>query len=76
MRIYAMTKKRISPEVNAISTLLFAVVILLLIIINVRSIRQEKAEAKRLRAFRRDAFPSFPLPAVASGGQLQSHETV
>ena len=28
------------------------------------------------RAFRRDAFPSFPLPAVASGGQLQSHETV
>ena len=47
MRIYAMTKKRISPEVNAVSTLLFVTVLVLLIIINVREARQEKA-AKRL----------------------------
>ena len=56
MEIYAMARRHVSPEINAISTLLFAVVILLLIIINVRSIRQEKAETKRLRAFRRDAM--------------------
>ena len=47
MRIYAMTKKRISPEVNAVSTLLFVAVLTLLIIINVREARQEKAEARR-----------------------------
>lgn len=34
MRIYAMTKKRISPEVNAVSTLLFVTVLVLLVIIN------------------------------------------
>lgn len=48
MRIYAMTKKRISPEVNAVSTLLFVTVLVLLVIINVREARQEKA-AKQLR---------------------------
>lgn len=42
MTIYAMTRKRVSPEINAISTLLFAIVLLLLVIINVRSVRQEK----------------------------------
>ena len=40
MRIYAMTKKRISPEVNAVSTLLFVAVLTLLIIINVREARR------------------------------------
>lgn len=47
MRIYAMTKKRISPEVNAVSTLLFITVLVLLIIINVREARQERAAAKQ-----------------------------
>ncbi len=47
MRIYAMTKKRISPEINAISTILFVTILLLLVIINVRQAQQEKAEAKR-----------------------------
>ena len=36
MTIYGMTKKRVSPEINAISTLLFVTVILLLAIINIR----------------------------------------
>ena len=49
MRIYAMTKKRISPEVNAISTLLFATVLILLIVINLREASQEKA-ARKLRS--------------------------
>ena len=48
MRIYAMTKKRISPEINAISTLLFATVLILLIVINLREASQEKA-ARKLR---------------------------
>ena len=43
MTIYAMTRKRISPEINALSALLFAAVLVLLVIINVREIRQERA---------------------------------
>ena len=46
MRIYAMTKKRISPEVNAVSTLLFVTVLVLLVIINVREARQGCAARK------------------------------
>ena len=42
MSIYSMTKKKVTPKVNAISTLLFLVVMLLLIVVNVRSARQEK----------------------------------
>ncbi len=42
-----MTKKRISPEVNAVSTLLFITVLILLVIINVREARQERAAAKQ-----------------------------
>lgn len=47
MRIYAMTKKRISPKVNAVSTLLFVTVLTLLIVINVREARQEKAQRQQ-----------------------------
>jgi len=44
MTIYAMTRRRISPEINAISTLLFATVLILLLIVNLREERQHKAE--------------------------------
>lgn len=47
MTIYGMTKKRVSPEINAISTLLFVTVLVLLIVVNVREARQEKALAKK-----------------------------
>ncbi len=47
MEIYAMTRKRISPEINALSTLLFVVVLTLLAVVNIRSAREEKAAAKR-----------------------------
>ena len=47
MRIYSMTKKRITPEVNAVSTLLFLSVLVLLVLNNVREIRQER-RAERL----------------------------
>ena len=36
MTIYGMTKKRVSPQINAISTLLFLTVLILLTIINIR----------------------------------------
>lgn len=34
--IYSMTRKRVSPEINALSTVLFVVVMALLIVVNVR----------------------------------------
>jgi len=48
MAIYSMTKKRVTPKINAVSTLLFATVLVLLIIVNVRSARQEE-RAKSLQ---------------------------
>ncbi len=55
MQIYAMTKKRISPEINALSTILFVTVLLLLILINVRQSQQEKAAKKRLNTLYKNA---------------------
>lgn len=49
MTIYAMTRKRISPEINAVSTLLFVTVLLLLAIVNIREMRQENARKKALK---------------------------
>lgn len=42
--IYSMTRKRISPEINALSTLLFATIITLLLIVNFRQSRDKQAE--------------------------------
>lgn len=42
MTIYGMTKKRVTPEINAISTLLFLFVLILLVIINVREAKMEQ----------------------------------
>ena len=47
MEIYTMTKKPLSPEINALSTLIFVVVLLLLVIINLRQLRQDKAQARK-----------------------------
>ncbi len=49
--IFAMTRKKVSPEINALSTLLFAVVFVLLVIINIRSSRQEKKGRKKERSY-------------------------
>ncbi len=43
--IYSMTRKRISPEINALSTLLFVAVLILLVITNVRQ-NKDKKEAE------------------------------
>ena len=53
MTIYAMTRRRVSPEINAISTLLFITVLALLVIINLREASPEKKArlaAKKLSA--------------------------
>ena len=42
MTIYGMTKKKVTPEINAISTLLFVTVLILLAVINLREARQER----------------------------------
>lgn len=61
MEIYSMTRKRISPEINAISTLLFLLVLMLLIVINVRQIRQEKLRARQDAALK----PAEPKERIA-----------
>ena len=54
MQIYAMTRKRISPEVYALSTILFVTVLTLLLIVNFREMHQSKQAEKRNRALQRD----------------------
>jgi spermidine/putrescine transport system permease protein len=42
--IYSMTRKRISPEINALSTCLFGIIIVLLLIINMRTSKDKKSD--------------------------------
>lgn len=44
--IYSMTRKRISPEINALSTFLFVIILLLLLVVNVRQSKEKKLERK------------------------------
>ena len=46
--IYSMVKKRVSPEINALSTILFVIVLLILLFTNVRSIKKERAAEKKM----------------------------
>jgi spermidine/putrescine transport system permease protein len=46
MTIYSMAKRSVPPTINAISTLLFGAVLLLLVVINVREFRQGEREKK------------------------------
>lgn len=48
LEIYAMTRKRISPEINALSTLMFLTVLILLVIVNVRQTRQDRAQRRKV----------------------------
>ena len=52
MEIYAMTRKRISPEINALSTLIFAVVLVALIAVNIHSAHQERVQRKKELAWK------------------------
>lgn len=44
--IYSMTRKRVSPEINALSTLLFSFILLLLLVINSRTKKDAKTASK------------------------------
>jgi spermidine/putrescine transport system permease protein len=48
--VYSMTRKIISPEINALSTVLFSVVFILLIVINLRQVKDKEIEKKRSKA--------------------------
>ena len=63
MTIYGMTKKRVSPEINAISTLLFVTVILLLAIINIR----ENHAQHHVHHHREGAAANAPAPKRSNG---------
>ena len=58
MTIYGMTKKRVSPEINAISTLLFVTVLVLLAVVNLRESRADH----RLKAEHHTAPSAAPHP--------------
>ncbi|MCL2152283.1 MAG: ABC transporter permease [Oscillospiraceae bacterium] len=50
MKVFSMTRRRISPEINALSSIMFLTVLILLIIINIREARQEDKLKKRARS--------------------------
>ena len=50
MVVYSMVRRRVSPEINALSTLMFVAVLLLLVVINLRQARQD---ARRKAALER-----------------------
>ena len=52
MVVYSMVRRRVSPEINALSTLMFVAVLILLVVINLRQARQD-AGAGSGRALRR-----------------------
>lgn len=45
--IYSMTRRRISPEVNSLSTIIFVIVLVVLIIVNINDARREKEMKRR-----------------------------
>lgn len=47
--IYSMTKKPMTPEINALSTLMFGTVLLLLLLVNFGQIRDSAKSARRAR---------------------------
>lgn len=50
--IYSMTRKRVSPEINALSAIIFIVVLLILILVNINDARREKEIRKKEEALR------------------------
>ncbi len=58
MVVYSMVRRRVSPEINALSTLMFLAVLTLLIVINLRQSRQEAS------ARRRPGVPAEPAGEV------------
>jgi len=64
MVIYGMTKRRVSPQINAVSTLLFVAVLVLLVIVNVRDAQQARKPKERSLEFDEG---SSPIKKIAVG---------
>ncbi|MBR2319993.1 MAG: ABC transporter permease [Clostridia bacterium] len=45
--IYSMTKKPVTPEINALSTLMFGAVLFLLVVVNIRQVRDLNKQKER-----------------------------
>jgi spermidine/putrescine transport system permease protein len=43
IRIYSMTKKRVTPDMYALSTIIFVVILILLVIVNMNSLKGEQS---------------------------------
>ena len=52
--IYSMTRKRVSPEINAISTVIFTIVLITLVVINIKEIKKEKYLTQLKRKFNKN----------------------
>ena len=50
IRIYSMTKKRVKPDMYALSTLIFVVILVLLIIVNLSDLKGDSAKKKEEKA--------------------------
>ena len=61
--IYSMTRRKVSPEINALSAIIFVVVLTVLLIVNFSGSREQRLEKRRERQKRRE------LRAMAEGGQ-------
>jgi spermidine/putrescine transport system permease protein len=48
IRIFSMTKKRVTPDMYALSTLIFVAILLLLVLLNVSQVRGEKKLSNKL----------------------------
>ncbi|HAN44911.1 MAG TPA: putrescine aminotransferase [Ruminococcaceae bacterium] len=47
--IYAMTRRKVSPEINALSTIIFFVVLIVLVLVNLSDIKKEKILRQKRR---------------------------
>ncbi|MEG0804564.1 MAG: ABC transporter permease subunit, partial [Pygmaiobacter sp.] len=45
--IYSMTRKKVSPEINALSTIMFVVILSVILIVNAEDTRKEKKNRRR-----------------------------
>ena len=53
IRIFSMTKKRVTPDMYALSTIIFVVILLLLVLLNVAQVRGEKKMNNKLNKGKR-----------------------
>ncbi|MBQ3141034.1 MAG: ABC transporter permease [Clostridia bacterium] len=49
IHIYTMARRGIKPEINALSTIMFVVVFVLLLVVNLRTVKDERKDAKPKR---------------------------